>query len=552
MESYAWTRRIDVFALTLVAGGGAAVAILHREAGHNVAAPVLAKKPVAPTVSQPAPQSEQPQAQPSIGAPDDASVFASIAEREVSQLHEGSTLAKWLDARGKPDDWEKTPERETTPTDQPGPECLSYMKGDTLPSGTRIVRVLYFYPPPVPSPAIFPTLSSQDLINTCVAAMVEVDAEATTPEGDHALDQAARLRLTKQYGESIGMKDVPFWGRSYDRDADRWIDPNNNEIVAGYKSQVLDVFVHARMPLAQGSHLNAVNPYRHLSMEPAQFRRAVAAAGLDAALSQRMQKLYAVDTTLAESLEKRAEEICKTHCLPEELPEPTGDNWRAPLLPILQDWFKALETAQPAERAAGLYAADRMLMAFAGIRPWKHFGGEKSGTEAENKLRSGLEGLGAVFAMSPDEDSYYYTGNWIREARNVAPDSEGGRLALLEWMSTGECEQAGEEAFRKIIAEGEALLTKKIDAATAAQVHFMLGDAYSDIVAIAGGESGGNGDYTGDYEKEADSAHAKALKHYRAGLAIDNTSENAGQAWSQAWQLAAGLLPSERYVCFGD
>ena len=162
------------------------------------------------------------------------------------------------------------------------------------------------------------------------------------------------------------------------------------------------------------------------------------------------------------------------------------------------------------------------------------------------------EGLGAVFAMSPDEDSYYYTGNWIREARKVAPDSEGGRLALLEWMSTGECEQGGEEAFRKIISEGEVLLTKKIDAATAAQVHFMVGDAYSDIVAIAGGESGGNGDYAGDSEKEADSAHAKALEHYRAGLAIDNTSENAGQAWSQAWHLAAGLLPSERYVCFGD
>ena len=32
---------------------------------------------------------------------------------------------------------------------------------------------------------------------------------------------------------------------------------------------------------------------------------------------------------------------------------------------------------------------------------------------------------------------------------------------------------------------------------------------------------------------------------------MDNTSENAKHAWRQAWHLAAGLLPSERYVCLG-
>jgi hypothetical protein len=112
---------------------------------------------------------------------------------------------------------------------------------------------------------------------------------------------------------------------------------------------------------------------------------------------------------------------------------------------------------------------------------------------------------------------------------------------------------AGSEAFRVVISEGEALLTKKIDAPTAAQVHFMVGDAYSDIVAIAAGESGGNGEYDpSQYEAEAETDRAKALQHYRAGLAVDNSSDSAKDAWRQAWHLAAGLLPNERYVCFGD
>jgi hypothetical protein len=516
-------RRLALLTVGAVVVIASISAILHLRARHSIAAAqVVVKQTTAVTANQPSQPQSEPQAQKLTNTPDEPTVFASIVAGEVSQLQEGITLAKWMEARGKPEAWGKTPDKKLETTDPE--ECLSYMKVDTLPSGTTIVRVLHFYPPPVPSPAIFPTLSGQGLIDTCLAATVDVQAEATTPEGDHALDQAARQQLSKQYGESLGIKDVRFWERNLDRGADRWIDPKSKEIIAGYDSQGLDVFVHVRLPLTQEVHLNAIDPQRDLSTEPVRFHQAVAAAGLDPGLSERMENLYALDTSLADSLEKQVAELCKTRCPPEEIPTPKGDDWRTPLLPLLQDWFKALQTAQAAQRAAGLFAADRLLVAFAGIRPRRHFGGEKSGTGAEDKLRTGLEELGAVFAMSSDDDSYYYTGNWMQEGRKVSPDSEAGRLALLEWMNSGDCDQPGSEAFRKIISEGEALLTKKVDAPTAAQGHFMVGDAYSDIVALAGGETGGNGDYTGDYQQETNSAHAKALTHYRAGLAIDNTS----------------------------
>jgi len=78
----------------------------------------------------------------------------------------------------------------------------------------------------------------------------------------------------------------------------------------------------------------------------------------------------------------------------------------------------------------------------------------------------------------------------------------------------------------------------------------MVGDAYSDIVAIADGVDA-NGAYTSAVGDEAES-RAKALQHYRAGLVLDNTSEDARDAWRQAWHLSAGLVPGTRYACFGD
>jgi hypothetical protein len=123
-------------------------------------------------------------------------------------------------------------------------------------------------------------------------------------------------------------------------------------------------------------------------------------------------------------------------------------------------------------------------------------------------------------------------------------------MAMIGAMAARSCET--EYTFRSVIREGESLLTKKLDAPTTAQLHFMVGDAYSDIVALAGGLTGPNG---GEYRvlaSEGVVARGKALQHYRAGLAVDSTSENAKDAWRQAWQLSAGLLPGERYVCFGD
>jgi hypothetical protein len=293
--------------------------------------------------------------------------------------------------------------------------------------------------------------------------------------------------------------------------------------------------------------------FRHdMAAQQAQFRQVVMAAGAEPALSQRMLGLYEVDTRLAKHLEDEVEEMCKTHCEAQDLPKPTGTEWRDPLVPLLRDWFKALKSMKPGQRAAGLLAADSLLSAFGSVRPWDQFGTQQSSTPEQSKLRSALQELGADFETGFEDPSLHYSGNWLNEAKDMDPDTEGGQLALLAWMSSAEgCGRSGSVTFREVISKGEILLAGKIAPSTAAKVHFMVGDAYSDMVAILDGVDP-NGAYTSvDLGDEADS-RAKALQHYRAGLALENVSEDAKDAWRQAWHLAAGLVPGTRYACFGD
>jgi hypothetical protein len=151
--------------------------------------------------------------------------------------------------------------------------------------------------------------------------------------------------------------------------------------------------------------------------------------------------------------------------------------------------------------------------------------------------------------------SYNYAGNWLNEARELDSDGAIGQMAVLTALARGGAPELGKDAdqdiFHTVVADGEWLLTKNPDPATAAQIHFMIGDAYSDIVALAGGAEPDYGDPK-EYQPESDFARKNALEHYRAGLAVDGTSENAKDAWLQAWHISARLVPTTRYVYLND
>src|SRR5438874_6669214 len=219
MEPGSWTRRIAFVVLVVVAIAGVAPVMLYCARGHNFACAAVPARLSSAETSHSEPQTEKIPVQQSTASPDDPSVFASIAEDEVTQLREGFTLAQWVKLHGEREGWERKPDKTLDMTDWPRKECLSYVKRERLPSGAELVRALYFYPPPVPSPVTFPTLSSPESISGCVLAIVLVEATSRSSDFDpervgeeraaqfaHPLDQAVRQRFAKLYGEGVGMK----------------------------------------------------------------------------------------------------------------------------------------------------------------------------------------------------------------------------------------------------------------------------------------------------------------------------------------------------------
>jgi hypothetical protein len=538
------------WAFVAIAIIGATVAIRHASKGHDVSASsvgaAVARQPE-PVHSPGLPQAETVPARISVEqeppriSPEDEEAFASRAEADVSQLREGITLAQWMDLNGRSDGWEAS-------TDEAFFDCRTLTKTEALPSGRQITRAVYFYPPQAPTPAIFPALAGQELINkTCLLAMVRVRTPTPADQDGHALAQATQKALAKQYGASSEVKKTVYRGSGIWQDGGRWV--TNSEIVSAYaptdsRYDPADpdrgsVFVLARLPVVHEIEQSAccgLKAYRYRSIEYTQFHRAITLTGVDASLSERMEKLF--DTVFQDG---------RGATPSEQSQQSENIRWQQSLVMVLREWFNAVKALAPAKHAAGLYAADRLLAVAEDIDA------SPLGRPKEPELRTALEKMGAVFDFDELGDWYVYSSNWLKEARGLDPDGKIGQMVIVISLVRGGTGFAAKEhdVFRTVIADGERVLTQGLDGSVAAQVHFMVGDAYSDIVALAGGAEPDYGDPK-EYLAEADSARKKALENYRAGLAVDSTSENAKDAWLQAWHLSAGLLPTTRYVYIYD
>jgi hypothetical protein len=80
---------------------------------------------------------------------------------------------------------------------------------------SAIIRALYFYPPRVLSPIVFPASSGPSPFRTCVLAMIRIEAQASTPEVGHALAQAVSQRFMKIYGDTAGRRKSPYEARIF-------------------------------------------------------------------------------------------------------------------------------------------------------------------------------------------------------------------------------------------------------------------------------------------------------------------------------------------------
>ena len=211
----------------------------------------------------------------------------------------------------------------------------------------------------------------------------------------------------------------------------------------------------------------------------------------------------------------------------------------------VRQWLEAAAARPPAQRAAALLAADFVL------------GSERlrwGSVSNDSVIRAELAPLGATFVYAPLGATWGYGHGLLGAA--LAIDSTGpvADLALLGQLHrgfdlSGTC-AGGAEAFRRVIAAGEPFVAR-LEGRDRARVHVMLGDAYGDIVGLADGITRHR--EASSYAAEAGAARAKAIAHYRAGLAGERESPTAGEVWTKAWRLLAGLPPLElRYFCIYD
>jgi len=461
---------------------------------------------------------------------DEASALASVVDSELADFHEGITLGQWIGAHDRAENWQ-------TSDDKAFVACRTFVKTETLPSGRRVTRMLYFYPPDAPKPAVLPEESGQRLIDqTCRLAELQVRTPTTVYRNGHFLEQFLQQHLGEKYGPGISLKRTRY---RFEKEAAGW-QVDSMKIITDYEPRARDnngasmaaVEVSARLPAAYDDEEkpdHGMKMYRYRSIENDQFQRALAKAALDKAITDRVTRLF--------------EALFVASATPQGAVDAAREN-AIQALPALRDWMAATKNLPAARRAAGLYVTDRLMVHLEVAL------GDKQKTE----LRSGFEKLGAKFDYYDPCGCYRYMGNWWNEARELDPEGTIGHMAVLVTLARGGSPKIGNDeqpdVFRTVIADGEWLLAKNPNAANVAQIHFIIGDAYSDMVALAGGA---DPDYGESFtQQEGEAAREKALQQYRLGLAIDSTSENAKDAWLQAWHLRAGLLPETRFVSEGD
>lgn len=221
------------------------------------------------------------------------------------------------------------------------------------------------------------------------------------------------------------------------------------------------------------------------------------------------------------------------------------------LVAALEPWLGAARTLDAPQRAAALVAADLVLAHWVcpipepdrreidleGCRRWhEQVSGRPVGQEElerlcgaperperleaageETETRELLEALGARFSVQSEsgegvEAHCLYRRNWLAEALaldsvNALGDSARAMILLSGVLGGGSACGMDE---RRVIAEAERLLQRVTDRALLTELHFLLGDAF---------------DQSASYQ-EAE-ARARAIEHYRAGLALDSASSPA-------------------------
>lgn len=410
-----------------------------------------------------------------------------------------------------------------------GEPCARALRRIPLPDGEPALRVALFYPPPAEEglPAVRDTLGLD--IERCrlgalwLLSKIEAPPPARTTAADSArvrsrldaieAELRARLGPPRQVGP-------PFLPSYIDGSWNRFWRENGTSHLLTYRGHRRDVEVGKWTEIA-GIPIEPATPERVLErFDIAQLRRLAAGAALD--------------TTLADSVLSLAS---RTHLIREGFAE-VEPGLDAALAATLTSWMTATDALPPLRRAAALLVADLALEL--GLL-WMD--------SSERETAAPFEALGAEYGHTLGS-SYVYRHNWLHDAFAVSvegPVHDRAFLALLRraFVTLG-CTH-DESGFRTVIERGERFLAGRPDSPLAPEVALEIARAYGDVVAIAWEIDEVVAAYMDGepFEAEAPGARRSALEFYRMALEGLEDASLRGQAWREAWRLAAGMPPVE-------
>jgi hypothetical protein len=449
---------------------------------------------------------------------------------ELWQLRAGTSLGEWKGLH--PD--EAILGSDTTPLARHflGPWC-AFATHRAAAGTLTIVRTAYFYAPPPPPSLAVPDTGEVGLARRCVIGVVWVDVEVADPAAAAALADSVHRQLGTLYGTEVP-RPVQFFGSAFwSRTA--WFSRDSLAAVAALRESA-----PGGRP---GRGARVVTAFAYLPISGV-------SAGGDAAPSEAWapQDTFPLDSALRLAQLDTALSAPLLAALRDESTAPRSAGSGDSLVKPLVRWLRASAPLPPPRRAAALYVADQVL----GRAMCGHRLCEKEGEIALAPLKA----LGAQFSWSEPGGTEIYHHTWLTQARALTRDTPlGERILLAQLLSgfdfSGTC-AGGAEGFRRVIENGERYLTRLPESSIAPDVHYLVGDAYRDIVALAHGAGGEYGD-SSRYAAEAPEAARQALSHYVAALQAGAGHPAARAAWSRIWWLRAGLVPRDvRFLCNSD
>ncbi|HKX19077.1 MAG TPA: hypothetical protein VJT33_13780 [bacterium] len=463
--------------------------------------------------------------------------------KELGALQSGGTLADWL--RTHPADsfaiFAPARDRDTN-----RPWCARASARDTLPGGVPVVRHAYYYPPAPPPSLELPAESADpDLIRRkCLLAAIWIESPVADTTVGRARAEALRAALGRVYGRVRAGPDS-FYGRSLsDSQKRRLARFDGFESLqlgasffgsAGWRTIGRWEADSATIVSAFDAGLGPTAPRRILGIAffPQSGFATPPEVGAD------LEGDGAADTSLSAAARRAGLDGGATAAI---LALPNSHAPDSARLAALRTWFAAARGLDSAHHAAALFVADAAAPV----------GFERKDSAA----LAPFQALGLEFIYSELDGGYNYTHNLIEQALRLDPDGPIGEMVRLYKVHrgfnlNGMCGGGG-DAFRNVIAEGEALLAGAKNPGLQAELHFLIGDGYADIVALAAGEGDEYADTTA-YAPEAPQARRNAIAQYRAGLGLDRRSAKARSSWLEAWRLMAGLPPTTtHFFCVYD